>query len=373
MREVLLLTNLLQTAHAFVLLLSAGPRTSEVLSYEEACIDEAEGKQPRLIGTTFKLEKAEAGRQRDFPAPKVVIDAARQQRSLARLVKRLAVQGGIECTGLHLWVQVMSVGTGEQGSPKHDLNASLNSMVKTLGLGHLLDDDNPTCHVHRFRKTLARLVALALVNAQMILMDCFGHDDPEMTLLRYILSDRQIHADILRVQKELVILLAEDAIQEADGLGGAAGHRVREQRELALKRLGKSELDPADIRELAEALTLDGRVWVVVGSGVVCTLPQGATGPCSKQQSGRNPAYCRSGCDHQLLTSYNKSETDDAIAYMVCELVRAEEDENELMIAQWRAQITGWIYRWREVYEKWSSHTSLAGWMAPWSTRGSQA
>lgn len=367
--EILLLTNLLQTAHSFVMMLSAGPRATEVLSYEEDCIEESDGSQPRIKGRTYKLEKAEAGKERDFPAPAFVLLAARQQQRLARAIKALAADGEERSFGTHLWVQVTTIGASKQGTALKDLNYSLASMVKTLDLGHLLDDENPSCHTHRFRKTLARLVALALVNAQMILMDCFGHEDPEMTLIRYILSDRRIHADVIRVQKELVIMLAEDSITAADELGGVAGGRVRHERDLALTRLGKDELDPQDIRELAETLTLDGRSWVVVGPGIICALPQGSSGPCSRRQGGRNPAYCKSECDHQILTAFNKTETDDSIAFMVEQLGIATSEENSLMIAQWRGQITAWLYRWRDVYEKWSTHELISSWASSWGTK----
>lgn len=361
--EILLLANLLQTAHAFVMLLSAGPRATEVLSYEEDCVDESVSGLGRIRGRTYKMEKAEDGRERDFPAPAFVIAAARQQRRLARVVKKIASGESGDSFGNHLWVQVTKIGASKQGSPLKDLNYSLGSMVKTLDLGRLLDATDPACHTHRFRKTLARLVALALVNAQMILMDCFGHADPEMTLIRYILSDRRIHADVIRVQRELVILLAEETIQSADEVGGIAGDYVRERRDERLMRLGKDELDPKDVRELAEALTMDGRSWLVVGPGIICALPPGASGPCSRQQSGRNPAYCRSGCQNQILTAYSKTETEDTLAFLVEELRIANDEGNEILVAQWRGQITSWIYRWRDVYEKWSSHELIAEWI----------
>lgn len=362
--EVLLLANVLQAAHAFILLLSAGPRSSDVLSYTETCAESLDGGAPRLLGRTFKLAPEDEGRIRDYPAPRIVLQAAEQQAKLARVIKRIATTQTGKQFGDHLWVQVTPIGASKQGSQLNDLNFPLESMVHTIGVKQLLD--GTFCHTHRFRKTLARLVALALVNAQMILMDCFGHEDPEMTLLRYILSDKRIHADVLRVQKELVILLATDAIENAETLGGPSGETVRSAKAKALQRLGKSSLDPADVRELAEALTFEGRTWSVVAAGVICALPMGMTGPCAQRQGGRNTAECRSGCGHQILTDYNKSETDDTIAYIVEQLATATCAGNTILEGQWRAQLKVWLYRWSDVFEKWAAHPAIAPWADPW-------
>jgi integrase len=91
---------------------------------------------------------------------------------------------------------------GARGHDLMDLSYHLNKFTDSLCIKHLLGSENPSCHVHRFRKTLARLVALTLVNAPQILKDVFGHDDVEMTIRRYILSDPGIANEILIVQKE---------------------------------------------------------------------------------------------------------------------------------------------------------------------------
>lgn len=369
--DLLLLAGMLQSCHAFILLLSAAPRSSSVMSYTESCVDETPGQSPRIVGNTYKKRQEHVGRKRDFPAPKIVLQTARQQIKLARAVKAIARRDGEVDLGDHIWVHISNTGPSRQGQPLYTLNDRLDALVRFLGLEDLLGVDE-SCHPHRFRKTLGRLVALALVNAQMILMDCFGHDDPEVTLTSYILSDRTIHADVLRVQKELVILLASEAIESADELGGRGGEVVRDARTAMLKRLGKDALDPQDVAELASALTLEGRTWTTVGPGIICALPLGMTGPCAKRQGARNVANCRSGCDHQLLTQYNKTETDDTIAFLVDQLEAAITEENELMAAQWRSQLRNWLYRWREVFDKWADHPLLSSWVAPWASEAAR-
>jgi hypothetical protein len=95
-----------------------------------------------------------------------------------------------------------------------------NSFVEILGLERWLTDGgmNP----HRFRKTLARIVALALVHAPKILMDVFGHRDEQMTIMRYILSDPGILSEVQQVVREMLILKGVEAINKADEVQGPA-------------------------------------------------------------------------------------------------------------------------------------------------------
>jgi len=322
--------------------------------------------EQRTEGKTYKLVRANHGRGRDFPAPKIALFAARQQIRLAGIAKQLADPTDPDSLGKHLWVVIRTFGGGEKGAPTDHWNKSLDALVKTFGLGSLLDSDNPRVHTLRFRKTLARLVALTMVNATMILMDCFGHDDPETTLLSYILSDKRIHADVIRIQKELVILLAIDAIKEADTLGGPGGENVRREVTQRLVVLQKEKLGPQDIYELAEDMTLGGRMWAVVTPGILCTLPPGSGGPCSKKQGGRDTANCRPGCSHQVLMEFNKVECDENVVHLLPLLERAVGEDNELMIAYFRGQLRNSLFRWKDVFQKWAAHPLVAAHIGSW-------
>jgi hypothetical protein len=241
------------------------------------------------------------------------------------------------------------------GKPLTTLSFALNRLIEVLDLTHFLHEDTQGISVHRFRKTLARIVALTLTNAQTILMDCFGHEDPNVTLCSYIMSDKLIVADVQRIQRELVILLAKDAINESESLGGLGGERVRDAKNKYLRLHQKSSLDPGDITEIAEMLTLDGRDWVVVMPGVICTLPRFSKGPCANRQGARNPGNCQTGCAHQILTAYNMSETDDMVSYVLTELKNAL-DQQSVTLSMWISHLRYWLYRWRSVYDKWANH-----------------
>ncbi len=358
--EVTQLVSTLQSCHLWLLLLASGPRASTVLGYDTNCLVRSSDGL-RLEAKLYKTAEQRTGRNRDWPAPPIVVKTIEQQVRLAELVKS-SNRASPEAVGNHLWVQTHRThqNKGGVGAPMKHINDPLEALVRVFGLRHLLDSANPRVHSHRFRKTLARIVALTLTNAQMILMDCFGHDDPEMTLRRYILSDPAIVADVERVQRELVILMAKEAIESADDLGGAMGQGVRDARAKYLRVHRKSSLDPQDVYELAEALTMQGRDWVAVMPGVICTLPVGFTGPCAAHQGGRNPANCQPGCSNQLLLAYNKSECDDMVRYIVEQLQKAIDEEAQQMVALWAGQLNNWLYRWNSVFEAWVDHPLVA-------------
>jgi hypothetical protein len=344
--------SILQGAHLFPVCLASGPRASEVSSLNVNCLEELEGgKFSRISGKTYKLVEAFGGRDRDFAAPEIVVSAIKQQIRLSELVKaRAAVSGD------HLWVHLTSTGNSQLGAPHNSLSDFMESYCKKLKLGTFLGADAPRVHLHRFRKTLARVVALSLVNSPTILMDCFGHEDPKMTILNYILSDKRIARDVLLVQRELVVMMAVEVINNSGELGGAVGEQLRIRKAQYLQLLGKSEFEPQDAYEFARRETFDGRSWMMVAPGIYCTLPNGEGGLCSKGQGGPNPAYCQAGCPFQLLTTYNKIKTEDAIMEIIKNLQRAVDEDETMLVAQWSGQLKNWIYRWAEIAEKWRDH-----------------
>ncbi|WP_411563653.1 hypothetical protein [Pseudomonas shirazensis] len=344
------LLAVLQGAHLFPICLASGPRSSEVCGLTEACLVEAPTVGKRIAGKTYKLVSDRSGRDRDFAAPDIVVMAILQQNRLARLVKR---RSGVE--GDHLWVHVRTFGRGRMGEQHNLLSRFLDDYVTKIKLRGFLGGPS-RAHIHRFRKTLARIVALSMVNSPIILMDCFGHEDPDMTLRSYILSDKEIARDVLEVQRELVILMAVDAIHDSENLGGAVGEQLRKKKKDHLELLGKLEFEPQDAYEFAKRETFDGRSWLMVSPGVYCTLPSGDGGLCAKGQSGTNPAYCQGGCPFQLLTWDHKVICNDAIAEIVANLERAVMEDEPMLVSQWSGQLKNWLNRWPDIKLTWRSH-----------------
>lgn len=350
------LVQTLQSCQAWLLFLASGPRQSTVLSYTIHCLVPSPHGF-RLDGTIFKTPMARGGRPKDWPLPPLLVRAVQQQVRLAGLVKRLARPDDPESLGEHLWVRTRGSLQVGLGGPISNMNNPLQRLVEVLGVGHLLTPDNPTLHTHRFRKTLARIVALALTSAQIVLMDCFGHEDPEMTL-GYMVSDKSIVADALRVQRELVILLAREAIQQADDLGGPIGEVVRETRHRFLRLKNRDVLTPKDEYELADQLTLGGREWVYLMEGVICTLSAFDAGPCGAYKGlRRDPLNCQAGCKTQLILAHHKNHANDMIAYLLPQLQRALDDEADSLAAQLIAQLQNHLYRWPDVYAQWAAHS----------------
>lgn len=246
------LLSVLQGAHLFPICLASGPRASEVCSFTDACLEEVDEDTRRIIGKTYKLVGG-GGRERDFCAPELVVEAVLQQIRLSKLVKNRA-----GAHGNHLWVHIRTFGRGLMGEKHIWLSQFLNDYASKLDVSDLLDGSS-RLHVHRFRKTLARIVALSLVNSPIVLMDCFGHEDVDMTIRSYILSDNKIAREVLQVQKEMVILMAVDIIKDSDNLGGAVGEQLRKRKVSHLQLLGKSEFEPQDAYEFAARETFDGR------------------------------------------------------------------------------------------------------------------
>lgn len=357
--ELMTLLGLLQTCHLWLLLLASGPRSSTVLSYTIHCLlDTPTGPQlpGRLQGQQFKNTRQLGGRARDWPLPPRLVRATKQQIRLANLVRRLGRPGNPVALGEDLWVKTFSFNGTQVGAPKLNVNDELDRMVDLFGLRHLLDTDHPTVHSHRFRKTLARLIALAMSCAQLVLMDTFGHDDPDQTL-GYMLSDRTIAADALRVQRELVILMAVDAINDAENLAGAKGVEIREQTYRFLRLKGTSKLDPQDVYELADHLTLGGRTFRQVAPGLICTVPFLDAAPCGKGKGVRyDPSNCQSDCRHRLVMPYRLMFVDDQIASMLPQLQRALDEDNPMMVAAWVPRIQNYLFEAPTIYQKWHDH-----------------
>ena len=357
--DLVMLVGLLQTCHAWLLMLASGPRNSTIVSYTVDSLKESLAG-PRVEGLLKKSTQQWGGKKRDWPVPRRLVSTFEQQVRLAHAVRTLAAPGNPDSLGDSLWVQVGTGGKGKVGLPLYNLNASLDAAVKAFGLRGLLGSEFPRLHTHRFRKTLARVIALALTSAQTVLMDVFGHDDPDMTL-GYMLSDRTIVADALQVQREMVVLMAVDAIENAATVGGPVGDRIRESKNRILKASGKSRLEPKDVYELADKETFGGRIWRQVMPGVICTVPHLDTGPCGEAKGVRtDPTNCQAGCRHQLLLAEHLNRSDENIGDMLRILERAVEEGNEMMVAAVAPQIANEMYRWRLVYEKWCSHPLVA-------------
>lgn len=348
--EALSLLNLVQASHLWVLALVTAGRHAEVLSIKVGALTRCESSAPTTQMASWKIDGLH-GSTRELPLPSLAVFALQQQERLAKFVKR-----EYKKEGDHLWVLV----SVRAGDPLIDLGKPLEMLVSAYDLQPYLGDSG--AHMHRFRKTLVRIVALALVHAPKILMDILGHKDEQMTVMRYILADRTLLDEINETVRELNVLKVEEAIRNPNGLQGKAAPVLRKRVEAYAVRLGDAAHEPQNIREFADAMSGNGTKWACIAPGVYCTGFD-VGGLCNKNRGGGpDPHYCNPNCDNQLVIS--KGEGDDpAIArairnadFLLNEMHSASECNEEMLVTQFLGQIRALLGRWREVDRYVGSH-----------------
>lgn len=378
------LAHALQAAHLAVALLSSGPRASEILTLERNCVAYARDGEQYANGRTYKLVKRHDGAERDWTLPNFAVQAIEQQARLIAVVERLSpigsfTKGQAFQGGFHLW-GVISAGSQDKAKPMgiHDLNLALRGFARMLDMS--TKPGGQALRSHRFRKTLARLAALAIVEAPKVLMDVFGHKSIEMTLY-YILEDKDLRAEIETIARELRVMRATTVIAEmvaaeetheviraaADepdsgsdivnlgGYGGMAAGRIQraiQARRDELHRTGEA-WGAKDMHELAELLTMRGTAWQLVRPGVICTKTVGQVGPCNKRKGNPEPSRCQSGCDSRLEEAWHQEDVDASIAEAIDLYVESGAQGADLVQGFWRNQILGHLPRFPHLKDKW--------------------
>lgn len=377
----------LQMAHGTTVLLSMGSRQSEFLSLERNCIVHAQDGRPYANGKTFKLVQRHDGEWRDWLLPDVALEAIEQQLRLVSIGEKIGVlrpdrrpegTASKDLPPTHLWAQLSAgLGASDATLPLRDINKALISYVRMLKMESSPGGQN--LRSHRFRKTLARLVALALTQAPKLLMDLFGHKSIEMTLY-YILTDKDLRAEIETVSRELRVMRAKEVIEnmvEADvsarsadssklgGYGGLAAATVRDAIKVQKERVHRRGEDwGADSAiELAELLTLQGQAWDQVRTGVICTKFPGEAGPCNKKRGRPEPSKCQSSCSHRLEEAFLREDIDGSIGDCVAAYEQAITEDESLTQAHWAAQIRAHVGRMPDLREKWMTNPTVSSLM----------
>lgn len=364
-----------QLAHLFVVCMSTGARKGETLELQRTCLEYARDGLPYASGRTFKLVQRHDGELRDWVLPDLAVIAIEQQCRLVRQVEAIGPQKPgptgkkHDIEPLHLWMQISTAGNHDRSQPLLYLDQAMRSYARALGM-----DERPSgqwLRPHRFRKTVARLAALALTQAPKVLMNVFGHKSIEMTLY-YILTDKTLQVEIEQVCRELRVMravetveslvAAEDAVDSDLKLGGYGGpaaltidRAVKVQRERVHQRGEQWGAD--NVRELAEVLTLQGKSWEIVRAGVICTKFAGSeAGPCNKSKGKPEPSRCQTNCSHRLEEAFLRDDVDSALRSSVSEYEVALAANDELMQSMWVGQIRAHICRFGDIRDKWIVH-----------------
>lgn len=378
-RELMALLGAIQFANYFIVSLSMGSRQSETLSLRRDCLIEGADDYTYANGKTYKLVHRYEGELREWLLPDVAVEAIHLQVKIASLVERIAdtkyphsqIVG--DKTPTHLWARISGGFTNDLTQPLYEINRSLIQYARTLLMDEAPSKQN--FRSHRFRKTLARLVALALTQAPKLLMDIFGHKSIEMTLY-YILTDKDLRAEIETVSRELRVMRAKVVIEkmvDADlsqaaideeklgGYGGLAAVSIRNAVDTQRQRLHRrgSDWGVESAIELAELLTLQGKAWEQVRHGVICTKLPGEAGPCNKSKGRPEPSKCASNCIHRLEEAFLREDVDGAIQDSVVAYEHAIANDDPLTASHWAAQIRAHVLRFVDLKQKWMANTTV--------------
>ncbi|MBO1905300.1 integrase [Microvirga sp. 3-52] len=350
-----MMVSLLQALNFCTANFCAGGRSSEILDANDQSIGvDGEG---RLRARTFKLIDQLDGQARDWPLHPAAMKALSIQHELARIVR--------PGDATHLWV-LLKEGTGPAGSPLHNINEAVIRAVEALGLTHATGGIRP--HSHRWRHTVARIVALSLVAAPQVLMDLFGHRDLEMTL-RYMLSHPEIASEVKQVAEEVAYALAAEALKDAES--GNAGGPAAAPLQIGLERLkmrwGKDALDADTLGEAIDILTCNEKPWSMVRPGVLCTKAVGQYGPCTQGRGSPDPGACRTDCGHRLEMARAKHQCEGALTALLNEHVAAAAEGEELRVASLEGQILATLKRWDDVRDRCIARNETA--RRIWDTR----
>jgi integrase len=328
--------GLLQALNFCVINFCAGARSSEVLAADVNSLDSEGG---RLVSLTFKTVDEVRGHIRDWPLHPTAQNALRLQLKLSDVVRHAEAS--------HLWV-LLRDGAEPAGSPLRNISEPVVQATKYLGIEHLTGGDR--AHSHRWRHTVGRLIALAVVDAPQVLMDLFGHRDLEMTL-QYMLSSPGLADEVLRVAEEVAYAIAEETIAEVDaGLaGGPAATNISEGLESFKMRRGEDELGADSMREAIQILTFGNREWNLVRPGVLCTKTVGQFGPCTKGRGTPDPGACRTDCGHRLEQARAKRQCELSLTALLAEYAEALSQGEDMLMAHIQGRILANLKRWDDV------------------------
>jgi len=335
--EIRGLITALQSANYNIIAFCTGARWSELASAEIDCLDS--GMDNTFQARTYKLVGLVGGAKRTWPLPEAALAAVRVQQQLASVVS-----GGKSKT---LWVT-------HAGAPLNDINEVNFDFINGLSLGHLLEG-RP--HSHRWRVTIARLGAMALLEAPRILMRLFGHRNIDMTL-RYILSNADVRHELREIHQAATYAMSAELFDTLSELGGPGSHRLTSW--VHDLQLDASAGSAAPRAEFVELLNISGPGLKIVRPGVICIKQPGQYGPCSKGHGSPNPARCKVHCTHRVETPAGRQHAESVISYIVHQLedpsVRCEPLQEALLTGQLLTNLR----RFDDVRERWLAESSIA-------------
>lgn len=366
--HVKVLATSLQAAHLWVALLAMAGRISEIDSLTRGCTEWARDGKPYANGKTYKLSANLAGTDHEWPAPEVLVQALAQQSRLvsaweqiARITKGESDEDILTAEGDHLWASMGLAGSTDPEVALNTFGSALQMLAMRIGLSPKPGGKN--LHPHRFRKTIARLAGLAIVNSPSVLMKLFGHKDIAMTL-HYILTDKALQVEINQVARELRIMRCQDLIedihmslhapdeQKHGGYGGGGAPILTEmvkKREEELHQKGK-QWDADSAYELSVILTGNGQYFRQTLPGVLCLKESKEAGLCT----------CDSTCVNRIEEKTARRDVRKIIPILLEDGIRALAENHLLLVADKLQQLEEELLRFEDIQAEFNDHPDLS-------------
>jgi hypothetical protein len=370
------LSVIVQSTHLFMTLMMTAGRIGEVKTLKPGSIEVRRSGKQVVRGHTYKLRSELMGAQRDWPAPPLLVQCLGQQ---ARLVQAWSMLPESLRKGLpeaprfddsRLWVSLARVsGTGGGASAELNEASALKSLASSLGVNP--HTGGKWVHPHRFRKTVARLAAIAMWQGPMVLKRLLGHKCIEMTL-HYILSDPNLREEAEAVLRELRVMHCADTIEEiheamtqggsfaaaaglGGGVGGEGGKRITAAVQAESQRLAAQGQvwREGTAYDLALMLTVNGSGWRLVRENVICAKAPGEPGACKAQRYGQpNVSSCKPDCGQRVHLSAGKRDIEVTVRQYIDLCEKAHEESQCLLLIAAFENLDGVIHQYKDIEEQ---------------------
>lgn len=350
-RAVTQMVAMLQMAHFTLVAAATGARWSELSGATVGSLESMEDGGGRWYARTWKLEDDHTGVEREWPLPREAVFAIRQQERLATIMHP-------RTTDRHLWVIMRGRKDRVSGDPLQRVNEPYEDFIQALGIDELLNGIRP--HSHRWRKTLARLAALALVGAPKILMSLFGHRQIEMTL-RYILSNPNVAAEIEDASRAYLYALGTELVHDSNEyeLTGCGAERLETAMAFIRARRAKDAFGTTSTEEVVDILMEAGRSFAVVRPGIICLRTPSEEGACT-HYCGIDPARCTGDCQFRVNTPEAERDANEVLEALSAKLRDPEVAKQELVAAAYRGQIAARLKASESLRNRWLSDELIA-------------
>jgi integrase len=325
-----------------VLLFITGGRVSEIQSLEHDCLRKGQrDDSEELWGHTQKPSAKGKGAPRSWPLPPVVAEAIRCQLEIARIASGSASGG--------LWLDVRR---------QRRITPCVQQYLRSFTLTHGLEPfcDEVPVHPHRFRKTIARIVVLTLLEGVTLLQELLGHSNLEATLI-YLLSDPDIRADLAEAGMEIRNEIAFTVVQGGAEIGGRGGELLRKSMQDFFDQLEVPQAEREQRRRVDEFVTkllIDGTCNLkVIAPGILCVKPTGAVGAC-----GTDVIFsrCQATCRFYAQLPWTKKLVEANVDW-IAEKLGELESRGKLAVLErnwWVGQLRDQLGIFQDVRAKWA-------------------